>query len=101
MTGHIEFTMQQVMIGIQSSIIMFPINLLIVSIFRNTRPRQRKSKKSGKERTMAETCKQAKSGRVSPTQPPSPESQHREITPDAVIKVKQITQIISNSALTI
>lgn len=35
--GHIEFTWQQVMIGIQSSIIMFPINLLIVSIFRNTR----------------------------------------------------------------
>uniref|UniRef100_A0A8C5BSP8 Polycystic kidney disease 1 like 2b n=1 Tax=Gadus morhua TaxID=8049 RepID=A0A8C5BSP8_GADMO len=39
--GHIEFTWQQVMIGFQSSIIMFPINVLIVSIFRNTRPRQR------------------------------------------------------------
>uniref|UniRef100_A0AAZ3R941 Polycystic kidney disease 1 like 2a n=1 Tax=Oncorhynchus tshawytscha TaxID=74940 RepID=A0AAZ3R941_ONCTS len=40
--GHIEFTWQQVMIGVQSSIIMFPINLLIVSIFRNTRPRETK-----------------------------------------------------------
>uniref|UniRef100_A0A3B3SCC7 Polycystic kidney disease 1 like 2a n=1 Tax=Paramormyrops kingsleyae TaxID=1676925 RepID=A0A3B3SCC7_9TELE len=38
----IEITWQQVMIGVQSSIIMFPINLLIVSIFRNTRPREKK-----------------------------------------------------------
>lgn len=30
------------MIGIQSSIIMFPVNLLIVSIFRSTRPRKKK-----------------------------------------------------------
>lgn len=27
------------MIGLESSILMFPINLLIVQIFRNTRPR--------------------------------------------------------------
>lgn len=26
------------MIGVQSSLIMFPVNILIVSIFRNTRP---------------------------------------------------------------
>ncbi|XP_071389094.1 polycystin-1-like protein 2 [Centroberyx affinis] len=38
--GHFEFTWQQFMIGIQSSLIMFPVNLLIVSIFRNTRPRE-------------------------------------------------------------
>ncbi|KAL2088543.1 hypothetical protein ACEWY4_015442 [Coilia grayii] len=94
--GHIEFTWQQVMIGVQSSIIMFPINLLIVSIFRNTRPRERKSKKSAKEKTKPESCKQAKSGRVSPTQPPSPESQHRELTPDAVVKdIKRIAQSLS------
>lgn len=30
------------MIGIQSSIIMFPVNLLIVTIFRITRPRKKK-----------------------------------------------------------
>lgn len=88
MTGHIEFTWQQVMIGVQSSIIMFPINLLIVSIFRNTRPREKKTKKEVKEKRKADTCKQAKSGRVSPTQPPSPESQHRDITPEAVTKVQ-------------
>lgn len=28
------------MIGVQSSLIMFPVNILIVSIFRNTRPRE-------------------------------------------------------------
>ncbi|XP_031725951.1 polycystic kidney disease protein 1-like 2 [Anarrhichthys ocellatus] len=38
--GHFEFSWQQFMIGVQSSLIMFPINILIVSIFRNTRPRE-------------------------------------------------------------
>uniref|UniRef100_A0AAR2JZ86 Polycystic kidney disease 1 like 2a n=1 Tax=Pygocentrus nattereri TaxID=42514 RepID=A0AAR2JZ86_PYGNA len=71
--GKIEFTWQQVMIGIQSSIIMFPINLLIVTIFRITRPRERK-----------------------PDEPPSPQSDLREITPDAVIKdIKRIAQSLS------
>lgn len=28
------------MIGVQSSLIMFPVNFLIVTIFRNTRPRE-------------------------------------------------------------
>ncbi|XP_008278370.1 polycystic kidney disease protein 1-like 2 [Stegastes partitus] len=48
--GHFEFTWQQFMIGVQSSLIMFPVNILIVSIFRNTCPREtscclRKTKK--------------------------------------------------------
>ncbi|XP_044072039.1 polycystic kidney disease protein 1-like 2 [Siniperca chuatsi] len=38
--GHFEFTWQQFMIGVQSSLIMFPVNILIVSVFRNTRPRK-------------------------------------------------------------
>ncbi|XP_049449240.1 polycystic kidney disease protein 1-like 2 [Epinephelus fuscoguttatus] len=38
--GHFEFSWQQFMIGVQSSLIMFPVNILIVSIFRNTRPRE-------------------------------------------------------------
>ncbi|KAK2530103.1 Pkd1l2 [Columba guinea] len=33
--GKIEFTWQEVMIGFESSFLMFPINLLIVQIFRN------------------------------------------------------------------
>ncbi|XP_075335044.1 polycystin-1-like protein 2 [Odontesthes bonariensis] len=49
--GHFEFTWQQFMIGVQSSLIMFPVNILIGSIFRNTNPRetsccQRKTKKT-------------------------------------------------------
>ncbi|XP_029968171.1 polycystic kidney disease protein 1-like 2 [Salarias fasciatus] len=52
--GHFEFTWQQFMVGVQSSLIMFPVNILIVSIFRNTRPRetsccQRKNKRNSLE----------------------------------------------------
>lgn len=84
--GQIEFTWQQVMIGIQSSIIMFPINLLIVSIFRNARPRERTTEPPTKQRSKIDPTKQGKTGRVSPNQPPSPDNNHKEITPDTVIK---------------
>ncbi|XP_060740105.1 polycystin-1-like protein 2 [Tachysurus vachellii] len=95
--GKIEFTWQQVMIGIQSSIIMFPINLLIVSIFRNVRPRERATDQTPKQSKTA-SVKQGKTGRVSPTQPPSPQSDHREITPDAVTKdIKRIAQSLSKA----
>ncbi|MBN3306288.1 PK1L2 protein, partial [Amia calva] len=93
--GKIEFTWQQVMIGIQSSVIMFPINLLIVSIFRNTCPREKKSEQPSKQ-AKPEPAKQGKSGRVTPSQPPSPQSVHRDITPDSVIKdIKRIAQSLS------
>ncbi|KAK9392829.1 polycystic kidney disease protein 1-like 2 [Crotalus adamanteus] len=46
--GKIEFTWQEVMIGFESSILMFPINLLIVQIFRNIRSRFKKEQKPGK-----------------------------------------------------
>ncbi|XP_002917769.2 LOW QUALITY PROTEIN: polycystic kidney disease protein 1-like 2 [Ailuropoda melanoleuca] len=46
--GKIEFTWQEVMIGLESSLLMFPINLLIVQIFRNTRPRVTKEQNTGK-----------------------------------------------------
>lgn len=36
------------MIGLESSLLMFPINLLIVQIFRNTRPRVTKEQNTGK-----------------------------------------------------
>ncbi|KAM9860546.1 polycystin-1-like protein 2 [Aulostomus maculatus] len=85
--GHIEFTWQQVMIGVQSSIIMFPINLLIVSIFRNTRPRER-----------ADKSKQGKTGRVSPSQTSSPQRDQKDITPDTVMKdIKRIAQSLSKA----
>lgn len=68
------------MIGIQSSIIMFPINLLIVSIFRNTRPREKTNK--------ADASKQGKTGRVSPSQSSLTQKELKDITPDTVIKVR-------------
>ncbi|KAK7169828.1 hypothetical protein R3I94_000154 [Phoxinus phoxinus] len=43
--GQIELTWTQVKIGIQSSFIVFPVNLLIVGIFRHSRPRKKKTKK--------------------------------------------------------
>ncbi|XP_048461921.1 polycystic kidney disease protein 1-like 2 [Rhincodon typus] len=76
--GKIEFTWQQVVIGFESSLLMFPINLLIVQIFRNIRPR---SKGRHTER------KQGKHGRISPSLPASSQSlQTCSLTPEAVIK---------------
>uniref|UniRef100_A0A672RTA5 Polycystic kidney disease 1 like 2a n=1 Tax=Sinocyclocheilus grahami TaxID=75366 RepID=A0A672RTA5_SINGR len=66
------------------SIIMFPINLLIVSIFRNARPREQKSESSSKQQSKIDPKKPVKMGRVSPNQPPH--NNHKEITPDTVIK---------------
>uniref|UniRef100_A0A668V1H7 Polycystic kidney disease 1 like 2a n=1 Tax=Oreochromis aureus TaxID=47969 RepID=A0A668V1H7_OREAU len=87
--GHIEFTWQQVMIGVQSSIIMFPINLLIVSIFRNTRPR---------EKTTKADAKQGKTVRVSPSMTSSPQKEMKDITPDTVMKdIKKIAQSLSKA----
>ena len=53
-SGLFEFTWQQFMIGVQSSLIMFPVNILIVSIFRNTRPRETSCCKRKTEKTDAE-----------------------------------------------
>ncbi|CAG5856045.1 unnamed protein product [Menidia menidia] len=90
--GHIEFTWQQVMIGIQSSIIMFPINLLIVSIFRNTRPREKASKMDQR------ASKQGNTVKVSPSQTSSPQKEIKDITPDTVIKdIKRIAQSLSKA----
>ncbi|KAM4597252.1 polycystin-1-like protein 2 [Fundulus diaphanus] len=88
--GHIEFTWQQVMVGIQSSIIMFPINLLIVSIFRNTRPKEKTAKAGG--------AKQGNTVRVSPSQASNPRTEIKHITPDTVMKdIKRIAQSLSKA----
>ncbi|KAM6057828.1 polycystin-1-like protein 2 [Chlamydotis macqueenii] len=76
--GKIEFTWQEVMIGFESSLLMFPINLLIVQIFRNTRSRPA---------TQGREKKPGKNGRVSPSLPPTPQvTQAVSLTPEAVIK---------------
>ncbi|XP_032242532.2 polycystin-1 isoform X2 [Nematostella vectensis] len=38
-SGFIRITWHELLIGIQSSLLVFPINLLIIQIFRNTKPR--------------------------------------------------------------
>uniref|UniRef100_A0A8C3E180 Polycystin 1 like 2/pseudo n=1 Tax=Corvus moneduloides TaxID=1196302 RepID=A0A8C3E180_CORMO len=76
--GKIEFTWQEVMIGFESSLLMFPINLLIVQIFRNIRPRPAQQ---GREK------KPGKNGRVSPRLPPTPRAaQAASLTPEADIR---------------
>ncbi|XP_032892399.1 polycystic kidney disease protein 1-like 2 [Amblyraja radiata] len=75
--GKIEFTWQEVVIGFESSLLMFPINLLIVQIFRNIRPRSKGMQEK----------KQGKHGRISPSLPSPPASlQSCSLTPEAVIK---------------
>ncbi|XP_023806866.1 polycystic kidney disease protein 1-like 2 [Oryzias latipes] len=88
--GHIEFTWQQVIIGIQSSIIMFPINLLIVSIFRNSRPREKVTK--------TDVSKQGNTVRVSPSETSSSQMEMKNITPDTVIKdIKRMAKSLSKA----
>ncbi|NXF84922.1 PK1L2 protein, partial [Eubucco bourcierii] len=88
--GKIEFTWQEVMIGFESSLLMFPINLLIVQIFRNIRPRPA---------TQVGEKKPGKNGRVSPSLPPSPQvTQAVSLTPEAVIKASsQIANSLSKA----
>uniref|UniRef100_A0A8D2N4W7 Polycystic kidney disease protein 1-like 2 n=1 Tax=Zonotrichia albicollis TaxID=44394 RepID=A0A8D2N4W7_ZONAL len=60
------------------SLLMFPINLLIVQIFRNIRPRPAQQ---GREKKLG------KNGQVSPSLPPTPgASQAASLTPEAVTK---------------
>ncbi|NXR16871.1 PK1L2 protein, partial [Cinclus mexicanus] len=78
--GKIEFTWQEVMIGFESSLLMFPINLLIVQIFRNIRPRpaqQGREKKPGKN-------EKKENERNLPLSPGA--TQAASLTPEAVTK---------------
>nr|XP_009925157.1 PREDICTED: polycystic kidney disease protein 1-like 2 [Haliaeetus albicilla] len=76
--GKIEFTWQEVMIGFESSLLMFPINLIIVQIFRNIRSRPA---------TQGREQKPGKNGRVSPSLPPTPQvTQAVSLTPEADIR---------------
>lgn len=41
-TGSFELTWQQIMVAVESALLMFPINILIVTIFRSIQPRVQK-----------------------------------------------------------
>ncbi|XP_060551059.1 polycystin-1-like protein 2 [Pantherophis guttatus] len=82
--GKIEFTWQEVMIGFESSILMFPINLLIVQIFRNIRSQFKKEQKPGK------------SGRVSPDFPSLPQQSPPNVSLTAEAVIKDIRRIANS-----
>lgn len=91
LTGKIEFTWQEVMIGFESSLLMFPINLLIVQIFRNVPSRPATH---GREK------KPGKNGRVSPSlSPTSQVTQAVSLTPEAVMKVSHCSCSLLSPAL--
>ncbi|NXB82684.1 PK1L2 protein, partial [Donacobius atricapilla] len=92
--GKIEFTWQEVMIGFESSLLMFPINLLIVQIFRNTRPRPAQQ---GREK------KPGKNGQVSPSLPPTAGApQAASLTPEADVRriASSLFKALKTSSLT-
>ncbi|KAM4017468.1 polycystin-1-like protein 2 [Anomaloglossus baeobatrachus] len=75
--GKIEFTWQEVMIGFESSLLMFPINLLIVQIFRNVRP---KPTNESSEKTETDCTSHTNKKAASPTVSSS------ALTPAAILK---------------
>ncbi|KAA0723782.1 Polycystic kidney disease protein 1-like 2 PC1-like 2 protein [Triplophysa tibetana] len=88
--GHIELTWSQVMIGIQSSFIVFPVNLLIVGIFRQSRPREKKTKR--KER------KKSKSQKTEKEKPFSSYLDQNNITAEFLIKdIQRIIYLFANA----
>ncbi|XP_071328687.1 polycystin-1-like protein 2 [Trachinotus anak] len=84
--GHFEFTWQQFMVGVQSSLIMFPVNILIVSIFRNTCPRETSCCKRKTKKTAA-----LEQEKTLPTPPSQTASTNTNVTLDIIIK--DITRI--------
>uniref|UniRef100_A0AAY4BKQ8 Polycystic kidney disease 1 like 2a n=1 Tax=Denticeps clupeoides TaxID=299321 RepID=A0AAY4BKQ8_9TELE len=83
--GQIEFSWQQVMIGIESSLLMFPVNFVIVFLFRNVRQREKKNKNDGEQNPKTTFCKQGKTGK-DPSQSRDSLDVHKEVTPDTVIQ---------------
>uniref|UniRef100_A0A672TGB3 Polycystin 1 like 2/pseudo n=1 Tax=Strigops habroptila TaxID=2489341 RepID=A0A672TGB3_STRHB len=91
--GKIEFTWQEVMIGFESSLLMFPINLLIVQIFRNV---QSRPAMQGREKKLG------KNGRVSPSLPPTPQvNQAVSLTPEDIRRIaNSLCKVLKAPSLT-
>ncbi|MBN3299417.1 PK1L2 protein, partial [Amia calva] len=53
--GSFHVTWQEIMIGIESGLLMFPINILIITIFRSIKPRQAQSKEKEQDSGISET----------------------------------------------
>ncbi|RXN31814.1 polycystic kidney disease 1-like 2 [Labeo rohita] len=92
--GQIKLTWSQVIIGIQSSFIVFPINLVIVGIFRHSRPRKKKVKKEmpHKQSEPPEMEKDI------PYEIASPDFDLNNLTVDFLIKdIQRITYLFANA----
>ncbi|KAG7235119.1 hypothetical protein INR49_025224 [Caranx melampygus] len=93
--GHFEFTWQQFMIGVQSSLIMFPVNILIVGIFRNTRPRETSCCKCNTEKTHA--CEQEQTSQT-PSSQTSTTNSNTNVTLDNIIKdITRVAHVLSKT----
>ncbi|CAK6964402.1 polycystic kidney disease protein 1-like 2 [Scomber scombrus] len=94
--GHFEFTWQQFMIGVQSSLMMFPVNILIVSIFRYTRPRETSCCK--RKREEPDAPEQENTSQSHPSQTAT-SNMNTSVTLDSVIK--DITGIANSLSKTV
>uniref|UniRef100_A0A3B4YES0 Polycystic kidney disease protein 1-like 2 n=1 Tax=Seriola lalandi dorsalis TaxID=1841481 RepID=A0A3B4YES0_SERLL len=94
--GHFEFTWQQFMIGVQSSLIMFPVNVLIVSIFRNTRPWETSCCKRKTEKT--DVLQQERTSQT-PSSQTDTTNTNVNVTLDVIIK--DITRIAHSLSRTV
>uniref|UniRef100_A0A667YRT0 Polycystic kidney disease 1 like 2a n=1 Tax=Myripristis murdjan TaxID=586833 RepID=A0A667YRT0_9TELE len=92
--GHFEFTWQQFMIGVQSSLIMFPVNLFIVSIFRNVRPHEMSCIKA-----KPDSAEQENTSHITCSQSAASNMEVNGITLDTVIK--DITRIAHSLSKTV
>lgn len=77
-------------IGIQSSFIVFPVNLVIVGLFRHSRPRKKKTKKEKKPKK-SEPPQMEKD---IPYESASPLFDQNNLTVDFLIKVSPLLIII-------
>lgn len=81
--GQFEFTWQQFMIGVQSSLIMFPVNFLIVTIFRQTRPREL-------------SCCRRKTKKVYSVEPENTQTTRSGVSLDMIISVGVLLHVLLN-----
>ncbi|XP_026072633.1 polycystic kidney disease protein 1-like 2 [Carassius auratus] len=92
--GPIKLTWSEVKIGIQSSIIVFPVNLVIVGIFRHSRPRKKKTKKEKKQK-QSEAAQMEKD---IPYETASPLFDQNNLTVDFLIQdIQRITYLFANA----
>ncbi|XP_056268726.1 polycystic kidney disease protein 1-like 2 [Pseudoliparis swirei] len=103
--GSLKITWQELMVGVQSGLLMFPINILIITIFRSIKPRMlSKSKKGDSEEnvkspavTVAAILKDMEEVIISVSSSPRnkmPEMQRLETTTDLSLALDRVHDFI-------